>query len=726
MIDFEFDFCYENEKTPALKNVKGRIESGKCIVLCGGSGSGKSTLLKCVNRLIPQFYEGKLKGFCYINEKDISEMSVGEAGELAASVFQDPRSQFFTINSSTEVAFGLENRGKCPDEMRRRVNETFSAFHLERLKCRNVYELSSGERQLVSILSAWAIDTDILLLDEPTANLDYAAIKELGELLHRMKACGKTMVLSEHRLHYLTGIADEYWLMKDGEIIKCFTAEEMQSLSPKELADLSLRNINLDKVMLQTEAGTGEYVTERFTFGISNVHFGYQRKTAEVLNGLTFSAECGEVVGVIGFNGSGKTTAGKIMSGLLGQSSGQILYNGSIIKKKELLKKVMFVMQEAEFQFFTNSVINELKYGNKDSPDFQEEAERLLKRFGMWKCRNRHPFTLSGGQMQKLTLLIAYLSPKQIVILDEPTAGLDAKSLQSCAELIREMQKKKLVFVITHDIELIAKVCTQCFCIENGRVKEKVVMDDNTKCQKLLAYMGKSHQSPKNDEQKPAVHKACRLHPATKLLFLIVTMIAVSTTNNILVFLIYTSLILMIFVDGWYAMAAIGGGVIALLMGLDRIFPHTSVSFALAFFPRLLATGLSMWTLLGRGEATHTIAALRSLHVPEKLIMICSVVFRFFPVLSEDMKLMRQSIKTRGAFVTLGQKLRAFPEYIEILTVPTALRVIRIADTLSASAETRGIDLKYKRFSYVRLKFSVWDFCFLVLLAAALTASFVL
>lgn len=111
MIDFELDFQYENEKIPALRNVKGRIEDGKCIVLCGGSGSGKSTLIKCINRLIPQFYEGELKGFCHIGGSDIGGMSVGEAGKFTASVFQDPRSQFFTINSSTEVAFGLENHG---------------------------------------------------------------------------------------------------------------------------------------------------------------------------------------------------------------------------------------------------------------------------------------------------------------------------------------------------------------------------------------------------------------------------------------------------------------------------------------------------------------------------------------------------------------------------------------------------------------------------------------
>ena len=187
MIAFEFEFQYAEAKLPILRQVGGGIPAGRCVVLCGGSGCGKSTLLRCINGLIPQFYEGELKGFCRLNGQDTAGLRIGEIGELAASVFQDPRSQFFTVNSSNEVAFGLENHGLPQDEIRRRVDEAFRIFHLERLKDRNVYELSSGERQLISILSAWAMDTDIFLLDEPTANLDFAATQQLKEILLALK-----------------------------------------------------------------------------------------------------------------------------------------------------------------------------------------------------------------------------------------------------------------------------------------------------------------------------------------------------------------------------------------------------------------------------------------------------------------------------------------------------------------------------------------------------------
>lgn len=719
MLDFKFDFCYEGEKAPALKNTAGQIQRGTCIVLCGSSGCGKSSLLRCLNHLAPQFYEGELEGFCYIDGRDTAELSIGQVGELAASVFQDPRSQFYTTNSDAEVAFGMENHGVSKEAIIQRVEEAFALFSLERLTCRNVYEMSSGERQFISILSAWAMDTDILLLDEPTANLDYAATMQLQKLLLELKKQGKTLILSEHQLHYLSGIADEFWLIADGQLRQRYTAEQMMKLPMEETAALSLRTLDLGNIALQRSPLPETSDSALFTFRVSNLYFSYRRKREELLHGVSFDTHCGEVVGLIGSNGSGKTTLGKLFTGLLQPSVGSIFYNGKKLNAKELQKCGLFVMQEAEFQFFTNSVLNELKYGHSVTPEFEAEAEQLLKKFGMWECRNRHPFSLSGGQMQKLSLMIAYLSPKRIVVLDEPTAGLDAKSLQSCAELIREMQQEKLVFVITHDLELIAQVCTSYLCISEGKVDQKIYLTNDAQLKELLQYMENNFRMESGTHLQRAENRPCRLHPIVKLLTWLITLVAISTANNAFLFSVYTALILMTFVDGWYGMAVIGGGLTALLFGLNGLFSHTVVSFALMLFPRALAIWLSMNALIGRNEASRTIAALRAIHIPERLIMILSVMFRFLPVLSEDMKLMRQSIRTRGAFVTFRQKLRSLPEYIEILTVPMALRVIRIAETLSASAETRGITLKGKRSSYVSLRYGVWDlFIFLLLIAA--------
>ena len=656
MIDFEFDFRYEGVKTPALKNVQGKIGKGKCIVLCGGSGCGKSTLLRCINHLVPQFYEGELKGFCRIQGRDTGELSVGEVGGLAASVFQDPRSQFFTINSSTEVAFGLENHGVSQEEMMRKVEEAFGLFSLDSLKDRNVYELSSGERQLISILSAWALDTDILLLDEPTANLDFAAIRQLGGLLSKLKGQGKTLILSEHRLYYLSGIADEYWLMEGGQLKKRCGEDEIRAMQRK--GDVPLRTFSLNDVALSAEPPAENEGFMPFVYHTEDLHFGYRKKKEGLLHGVSFTARCGEAVGIIGQNGSGKTTMGKILAGLLRPSAGDIFMDGKKMKSRELQKNALFVMQESEFQFYTNSVMNELRYGHKDTPEFREEAERLLKKFGMWECRGRHPFALSGGQMQKLSLMIAYFSPKRVVILDEPTAGLDAGSLKACAELIREMQRIKLVFVITHDIELIAQACTRCICMAYGKTEQEIRLTDDAQLKMVVDYMEDNFRMETNVPAEKAADRKCRLHPAVKLMF-------------------------------W------------------------------------LAVSLSAYPLIGRDEASRTLACFRAVHMPEKLIMVCSVIFRFFPVLSGDMRLMRQSVRTRGVYPAFLQKLRSLPEYLEILTVPMALRVIRIAETLSASAETRGIALGGKRSSYVCLSFRLWDLIFIFLLIAALVIGFI-
>ncbi len=282
MIDFEFEFQYAEEKQPTLQKVGGSIPAGRCVVLCGGSGCGKSTLLRCINGLIPQFYEGELKGFCRLNGQDTAGIRIGEIGELAASVFQDPRSQFFTVNSSNEVAFGLENHGLPQDKIRRRVDEAFRIFHLERLKDRNVYELSSGERQLISVLSAWAMDTDIFLMDEPTANLDFAATQQLKEILFALKKQGKTLLLSEHRLYYLADIADEFWVMADGEIKGKYTAAEAKAFSVERRQTLSLRTLDLAEITVPEKEPLPK--TAPTALAVSDVCYTYGRKAGDTLS----------------------------------------------------------------------------------------------------------------------------------------------------------------------------------------------------------------------------------------------------------------------------------------------------------------------------------------------------------------------------------------------------------------------------------------------------------
>lgn len=720
MIDFEFEFQYSQESTPTLRKVSGNIPAGRCVVLCGGSGCGKSTLLRCLNGLIPQFYEGELTGFCRLDGHGTADLSIGEIGELAASVFQDPRSQFFTVNSSNEVAFGLENHGLPQEKIRNRVDEAFRTFHLEHLKNRNVYELSSGERQLISILSAWAMDTDIFLLDEPTANLDFAATQQLKNILLKLKKQGKTLLLSEHRLYYLADIADEYWIMANGEIKHKYTAGTTKALSLGQLHTLCLRTLDLEKITVSERPPQPENMPQALS--VSNLRYKYGRKNRAILSDVNFSVCEHEIVGLVGANGCGKTTLGKLIAGLYRSTGGEISLFGKAQKPKQLQKQVLFIMQEAEFQFFANSVLHELQYGHKITAEFEKKTETLLKSMDMWECRDRHPFSLSGGQMQRLTLMMAYLSDKPIVILDEPTAGQDAESLKRCAELIREMGKEKTVLIITHDLELIADACDRCIGLCGGHSDTEFFIRSQQDLQAVRQYMECFHPT----KVSPPKQYNERFHPATKLLYWLVLTIVISTSDNHLVYAAYAALMLLTAADGRLTAALIGSASFGLLWATNVLLPDTLFSFMLVLFPRIIAVGISMMTLIGRNEASRTLAALRNMHLPERFIMIVAVIFRFFPVLSGDMKLLRQSIRTRGAFVTLWQKLRALPSYIEILTVPMALRVIRIAETLSASAETRGIDLKRRKSNFLSLRFSAWDILFFVVLTVSVVVGLIL
>lgn len=720
MIDFEFEFQYSQESTPTLRKVSGNIPAGRCVVLCGGSGCGKSTLLRCLNGLIPQFYEGELTGFCRLDGHGTADLSIGEIGELAALVFQDPRSQFFTVNSSNEVAFGLENHGLPQEKIRDRVDEAFRTFHLEHLKNRNVYELSSGERQLISILSAWAMDTDIFLLDEPTANLDFAATQQLRNILLKLKKQGKTLLLSEHRLYYLADIADEYWIMANGEIKHKYTAEKAKSLSPLQLHTLCLRTLDLEQITVSERPPQPENMPQALF--VSDLRYEYGRKNRAILSDVNFSVCTHEIVGLVGANGCGKTTLGKLIAGLYRSTGGEISLFGKAQKPKQLQKQVLFIMQEAEFQFFTNSVLHELQYGHKITDEFEKKTETLLKSMDMWECRDRHPFSLSGGQMQRLTLMMAYLSDKPIIILDEPTAGQDAESLKRCAELIREMGKEKTVLIITHDLELIADACDRCIGLSGGQAETDFFIRSQQDLQAVRRYIERFHPT----KVSPPKQYNERFHPATKLLYWLVLTIVISTSDNHLVYAAYAALMLLTAADGRLTAALIGSASFGALWAANVLLPDTLFSFMLVLFPRIIAVGISMMTLIGRNEASRTLAALRNMHLPERFIMIVAVIFRFFPVLSGDMKLLRQSIRTRGAFVTLWQKLRALPSYIEILTVPMALRVIRIAETLSASAETRGIDLKRRKSNFLSLRFSAWDILFFVVLTVSVVVGLIL
>ena len=722
-VEFQLSFSYEQTERNVLDEVTGRIPNGSCIVLCGESGCGKSTLLRCMNQLIPQFYEGSLKGFLKIAGKDLSKLSIGETGQLAVSVFQDPRSQFFTLNSLTEVAFGLENFGKTHQEMVERVEAVFREFHLEHLKDRNVFSLSSGERQLVAILAAYAVNTEVFLLDEPTANLDAAAVEQLKTMLTRLKAEKKTMLISEHRLYYLNHLADEYWYLENGNISRRFTRQEMNELSPEERERLGLRTVHLAELQPSEPKAVPEH-SPVHRFSADQISFGYEKKKKPVLKQLSFEAKTGEVVGIIGSNGCGKTTFGKLASGLLKPCGGTFSLDGKVLTGQALSQNSIFIMQEAEFQFFTNSVVNEVSYGMERTEENKEQIRTLLKETGLWECRKQHPFSLSGGQMQRLVLLLAYLSPKPVVVLDEPTAGLDFKNMKICAGLLERMRRDKIILVITHDAEFIAKACTRCVCFGKGNIQGAFSLHTPEGFAEVKRFL-EADAVGENRKQEASVRKAERfLDPRMNLFLAGIAVFVGIGTDLPMILAAFGAVLTALFYQNHYRTAIGSALLMTLVFLLNAVFPDTLFSFVVYFFSRVILIGAAAGLLVSEREAPRILAGLRKMHIPEQAVMVLSVIFRFFPVLRADLKIMAQSLQTRGLFTTFAEKLKAIPAYAEILIVPMVFRVIRIAEALSASAETRGISLPGRRESYIEIGFHRMDAGIAVLVAILVGTGF--
>ena len=701
VLDFKIDFSYGLKKEKVLNNLTGGISKGNCIVLCGESGCGKSTLLRCFNHLIPEFYDGVFHGHIAVNGEDIAGKNIGEVGELISSVFQDPRSQFFTMESDTEVAFGLENKGLAPELIRKRIKEAFSKFGLEYLENREVFKLSSGERQLIAIMAAWVVDTDIILLDEPTANLDYSAIEKLKEILLLLKKNGKTLIISEHRLYYLQDLADEFWLIKRGSIYEKYGQNKFKAFSQSELNDLCLRVTDLKQIQIQDrQLDIGSNKLE-----VVSLSFGYKKQN--ILNDLSFTVSSGEVPCFIGKNGSGKTTLGKCISGLLKFQHGRIFLNGKEMSYNELSRESLFIMQEAEFQFFTNSVLSELKYGVHQ--DKYEEIEPLLKRFHMWEYRDRHPFSLSGGQMQKLTLIMAYFSDKSVIVLDEPTSGLDKKSLDTIVELIKEIKKQKIVIVISHDLEFIAAVSNKCLEIKSGVIRRIVEINSDESIESIKGIFETDYFEPREDLEK--INRS--LDPRTNLLFLLLCMIAVGMDYKQLIFEYNLLALLFSLGNRRYKIFITAFIIIAAVYVPEIILPCEITMFMAHLLPRFILLFLMFPIILGGRGATHMLAGLRKIKVPEKILLIFSVSFRFFPVLQNDFNLARQVLKTRENRECKNIIQKKFA-YIEALIISLIFRVIRIGETLSASAETRGIGLKHKKTSYISLRFHLYDYLLII------------
>lgn len=470
-------FVYEDAAQPSLDHVNMEVGKGQLLVITGKSGCGKTTISRIVNGLIPELYEGELEGHCLLDGTETIDQPIYQLSRRVGSVFQNPKTQFFTTDVRSELAFPLENMGMERETISKRMDQVTALFGIERLLDRSMFSLSGGEKQMIAIASSCMADPELLVLDEPSSNLDVEAIEELTAILGKLKALGLTILVIEHRLYYLRDLADRFLVIRDGQVAGTFTPESMAAISPEEREQLGLRALvlpephNADSPASATVTATGR---SESSLRVTNLSFSYDhgQTPAVQIDDLTVSNQ--QITGIIGRNGAGKSTLANLLTGLHKAEHGsEFFLNGKRQSTRKLIENSYMVFQDVNYQLFCESVRKELLLGAR-RPELLDDVTSELDLNGLL---DRHPNTLSGGEKQRVAIAAAIMADKHLVILDEPTSGLDLYHMNQVTRAIRYMQDRgTIILIISHDEEFLRQTCQRFLTFRQGRL----VTDQNS------------------------------------------------------------------------------------------------------------------------------------------------------------------------------------------------------------------------------------------------------
>lgn len=480
-VSFSYPAAGQNRET--LKNISCTIRDGSFVLLCGASGCGKTTMTRLFNGLIPHYHEGNYSGSVLLDGTDTRNLSLFELSLKVGSVFQNPRSQFFNVDTTGELAFGPENHGMEKSAVLRRINAVASQLGLEPLLDRSIFSLSGGEKQKIACGSAAAVAPDIYVLDEPSSNLDACAVAELRRLLLTLKSQGKTIILSEHRLYYLAGLFDRVLYLKDGTLWGDYTAAEFCALSPERRDEMGLRPLALsglaDTPGPPPRSAAGSWTLKDFSFAY--------KRGPEILHLPSASFPSGRATAVIGRNGAGKSTLSRCLCGLEKSCRGTVRDQEQVYRGRQRLKLCYMVMQDVNHQLFTESVLDEVLLSMKHADT--QTARALLEEMDLLPLQDRHPMGLSGGQKQRVAVASAIASRRPLLLFDEPTSGLDLFHMrQTAAAVNRLADAGKTALIITHDPEFILRCCDFVLHLENGRLLESYSLEARAGRNRLLDF----------------------------------------------------------------------------------------------------------------------------------------------------------------------------------------------------------------------------------------------
>ena len=429
-----------------LKDISLSINKGECVLFTGKSGSGKSSIINSINGLAMRYDETSTEGIIKIDNKDIRNLKLYEISMLVSSVFQNPKTHFFNINTTLELLFYLENIGLSKKLMDERLNDMLELFPINHLLNRDIFKLSGGEKQILCIAASYISGTEIIVLDEPSSNLDEENITIIKGMLTKLKDKGKTLIISEHRIFYLMDIIDRVFLIQDGKIKKAYTKTDFMKISSEKLNELGLRNNTKTELIVPENQNKG-------SFQIKNIEFQFNGENNKlILKNISF--EMGKIYGIVGTNGLGKSTLLKCLIGLERKSKDEIYLDGKKLSKTDRLKISSLVMQDVNHQLFTDSILSEVSLGTKNIES--SYVEDVLRKLDLYEFKDRHPMSLSGGQKQRVAIASVLCKNSKLIFFDEPTSGMNYYNMMNISHLINECTSdNKIIFIVSHDQEFL-------------------------------------------------------------------------------------------------------------------------------------------------------------------------------------------------------------------------------------------------------------------------------
>ncbi|SDJ35645.1 energy-coupling factor transport system ATP-binding protein [Salimicrobium halophilum] len=472
---------YEDREEPVLRDISFSVNEKETVLLLGASGSGKSTLTHCLTGLYPRELEGSMEGRVIFHDKPVADALPGAVSRSIGIVFQDPETQFCMLTVEDEVAFGLENLQVDPEVMEESIDAVLRDVGLQEKKKAKITYLSGGEKQKLALACILVMNPTMIILDEPTANLDPVATEAFVSLLEKLKRTTEvSFFVIEHDLDPWVSMTDRVLMLgRDGRI---FYDGPLRGGLQQYAGDLKSEGISMPRVSeLALQAGvvgssiplTMEELKGRFPIISGDRHKGEGKESLlgaehvswkSVLRDVDVSVEKGSFTAVVGPNGSGKTTLCRLLAGITAPSSGEIWHP---FGKKERFSHVGYVFQNPEHQFLTDSVWEEVAYSSAD----HAQVKRMLEWCGLTNHADLHPFRLSQGQKRRLSVATMLVNDQDVLFLDEPTFGQDAASTEHLMKLLEDKHRSGTTIVmITHDMELVDVYATRVIAMKEGQI----------------------------------------------------------------------------------------------------------------------------------------------------------------------------------------------------------------------------------------------------------------